>query len=96
MIWELPKMTPEMKKSLENVVVAMAHEQTDDAKAEFNKYLRMKTQEILLGEEKEEDKNEDEDDKKKKDESDESDDDDKDSKDDDKDSDDEDDDEEDC
>lgn len=40
-------MTPEMKKSLENVVVALAHEETDSAKVEFNNYLRMKTKELL-------------------------------------------------
>jgi hypothetical protein len=43
-------MTPEMKKHLEAVVVAIANEQSADAKAEFSKYLRLKTQSILLGE----------------------------------------------
>ena len=43
-------MTPEMKKHLEAVVVAIANEQTADAKSEFSKYLRLKTQSILVGE----------------------------------------------
>lgn len=46
-------MTPEMKQSLEQVVVAMANEQTADAKAAFSQYLRMKTRSILLGEKEE-------------------------------------------
>ena len=44
-------MTPEMKKHLEQVVVAIANEQPADAKSEFSKYLRLKTQSILVGEE---------------------------------------------
>lgn len=47
-------MTPEMKKHLEAVVVAIANEQADDAKSEFSKYLRLKTQSILVGESAEE------------------------------------------
>lgn len=65
-------MTPEMKKHLEAVVVAIANEQTSDAKSEFSKYLRLKTQSILLGEEeheekKDEDKSEEKKDEEKKD-----------------------------
>jgi len=43
-------MNKEMKKHLEAVVVAMANEQADEAKTEFSKYLRLKTQAILVGE----------------------------------------------
>jgi hypothetical protein len=57
-------MTPEMKKHLEAVVVAIANEQTPEAKAEFSKYLRLKTQSILLGEKDEDEKDEDKEDKK--------------------------------
>lgn len=54
-------MTPEMKQSLEQVVVAMANEQTADAKAAFSQYLRMKTRSILLGEKEDMDDEKDED-----------------------------------
>ena len=57
-------MTPEMKKHLEAVVVAIANEQTPEAKAEFSKYLRLKTQSILLGEKDEEEKDEEKEEKK--------------------------------
>lgn len=55
-------MTPEMKKHLEAVVVAIANEQSSDAKSEFSKYLRLKTQSILLGEEHDADEDDDKDD----------------------------------
>lgn len=57
-------MTPEMKKHLEAVVVAIANEQSAEAKTEFAKYLRVKTQSILLGEKEEDEKDEDKDDDK--------------------------------
>lgn len=56
-------LTPEMKKSLETVIVAMANEQTEEAVKECSKYIRMKSREILLGEEKEEKDDDKEDDK---------------------------------
>ena len=80
-------MTPEMKKHLEAVVVAIANEQSTDAKSEFSKYLRLKTQEVLLGEKEEkdeddkDDKDEDKDDKKDDDKKDEDKDEDKDDED---------------
>lgn len=43
-------MTPEMKKSLENIVVAMANEQPDVAKSEFSNYVQQKAREILSSE----------------------------------------------
>jgi hypothetical protein len=45
-------MTPEMKKHLEAVVVNIANEKSVDAQKAFSNYLRLKTQEILVGESK--------------------------------------------
>lgn len=61
-------MNAEMKKHLEAVVVAIANEQAGDAKTAFSKYLRLKTQAILIGEDEDMDDDKDEDKKEDKDE----------------------------
>lgn len=79
-------MTPEMKKHLRAGVVAIANEQSADAKEAFSKYLRLKAQSILVGESEheEEDKDDDKSEDKKEDKSEDKDDDKKEDKDDDK------------
>lgn len=54
-------MNKQMREQLEAVVHGIVESDTEGAKKSFHEYLRMKTQEILLGEKADEEEDEDED-----------------------------------